>query len=308
MFNPLDHLIFEGLVGSTLYGTNTEESDLDTRGICIPPMNILLDPFSNFNIKDSGFEEEDRAIYDLGHWMKLCADANPNILELLFIPTEFIKYDSVLWQFILNNRDLFLSKKIKHTFTGYAISQLKKMESHREWFLNPPKNKPTREEFGLSQNPIISEGLLQNAISIKSEFFNKTYYKEIVKEKLYREAKKKWDNYDAWLTKRNPKRRETEQKFGYDSKFASHVFRLMTEGKELLLTGNITFPLTNANWLLSVRKGFYSYEQVIEIAKNMEKEFEFWYQQSCLPNKPNINKIKELYFYIIKEFHNEKSR
>lgn len=301
-FDPRKYLIFEAIVGSKLYGTSNEFSDTDLRGICIPPMNVLLDPFMGFEVKDSGFEEEDRAIYNLGHWMKLCADANPNIIELLFIPNKFRVYSSMIWELILDNKNLFLSKKIKHTFTGYAFSQMKKMELHREWFENPPTHKPTREEFGLTQSPVISEGLLQNALQLKHEFFKEEYLEEIRKEKSYREAKKKWDNYYSWLTQRNPERRAMEEKFGYDGKFASHVFRLMSEGKELLLTGNITFPLPNADWLLSIKEGFYSYEQIMEMARTMEQEFELWYEQSSLPMKPNRNKIKELYLSIVKDF------
>jgi hypothetical protein len=37
------------------------------------------------------------------------------------------------------------------------------------------------------------------------------------------------------------------------------------------------------------------------MAKNMEKEFEDWYEQSPLPNKPNVNALKDLYFEIVKE-------
>ena len=76
--------IFECVTGSRLYGTYTPESDYDYRGVCIPPMEILLHPFMNFDQKDSGFEEEDRAIYSLPKFFKICADSNPNIIELLF--------------------------------------------------------------------------------------------------------------------------------------------------------------------------------------------------------------------------------
>jgi predicted nucleotidyltransferase len=56
-FNPLDFLIFECITGSNLYGTATPLSDMDYRGICIPPLEVLLNPFMSFDQKDSGFEE-----------------------------------------------------------------------------------------------------------------------------------------------------------------------------------------------------------------------------------------------------------
>lgn len=204
-----------------------------------------------------------------------------------------------MWEHVVDNRNLFLSKKIKYTFTGYAFAQIKSIERHRRWFINPPKRKPMREDFRLDAVPLISEAHLQNVLSLPQDLFKEEYLDNVKREKEYRDVKRDWDNYQSWLKNRNPKRKAMEEKFGYDLKFASHVFRLMEEGKELLLTGNITFPLKNAEWIKAIKDGFYKYEEILEMAKNMESEFERWYEQSPLPNKPNINKIKDLYFDIV---------
>lgn len=299
-FDPIEHRIFEGVTGSRLYGTATPDSDYDSRGVCIPPLEVLLDPFMRFNVKDS-FDGEDRSIYDLGNFLKLCSDNNPNVLEMLFVPDSFVMYKTKTWDKIISNRDLFLSKNIKHRFLGYAFSQLEAIKRHREWFISPPDHKPTREEFGLTQTPLVSEANIQNMMGVPNELFKEKHYEELQRERKYREVKKKWDNYIQWKTNRNPKRKASEEAIGFDGKYASHLFRLMSEGKELLLTGNITFPLPNAEWLLSIKNGFYQYEEILEMAKTMESEFETWYNESPLPHKPNINAIKELYFQIVKE-------
>lgn len=299
-FDPIEHRIFEGVTGSRLYGTATPDSDYDSRGVCIPPLEVLLDPFMRFNVKDS-FDGEDRSIYDLGNFLKLCSDNNPNVLEMLFVPDSFVMYKTKTWDKIISNRDLFLSKNIKHRFLGYAFSQLEAIKRHREWFISPPDHKPTREEFGLTQTPLVSEANIQNMMGVPNELFKEKHYEELQRERKYREVKKKWDNYMQWKTNRNPKRKASEEAIGFDGKYASHLFRLMSEGKELLLTGNITFPLPNAEWLLSIKNGFYQYEKILEMAKTMESEFETWYNESPLPHKPNINAIKELYFQIVKE-------
>jgi len=297
-FDPLNYKLFECISGSVLYGTNTQESDLDIRGVCLPPLKVLIDPFMSFNVKDS-FEGEDKAIYDLGKFFELCSQANPNIVELLFIPEDKIIFKNEKWNKILNNKNLFLSKKAKYTFTGYSFSQLKAIIRHREWFINPPSHKPTREEFGLNQSPLVSEGNLQNVLAVPHELFLPEHHQELIRERAYRDQKKKWDNYMQWKTNRNPKRKASEEKMQFDGKYASHLFRLMLEGKELLLTGNITFPLPDAEWLLAIKNGEYKYEQILEMATNMEKDFETWYKQSPLPNSPDINKLKDLYFDIV---------
>jgi hypothetical protein len=177
---------------------------------------------------------------------------------------------------------------------------LKRLERHREWFTNPPAKKPAREDFGLGHMPIVSEAVLKNTLSIPSNMFQPEYYAELQKEKAYREAKSAWENYERWLTERNPVRRETEKKFGYDTKFAAHVFRLIEEGRQLLLNGEIEFPLWNAEYLLEIRNGVFSYEQILEDVTRLNEAFAMWERKSILPDKPNVSGIRDLYFDVLR--------
>jgi predicted nucleotidyltransferase len=293
------YIIFETVSGSQMYGTSTPESDIDYRGVAIPPMEVLLDPFHGFEQKDSGFEEEDRTIYSLAKFLKLCADGNPNIIELLFSPHPCWTVCRREWLKLLEYRECFVSKKVKYTFTGYAFSQLHKIEQHRRWFIDPPKEKPTRKMFGLSDSPRISGEGLQAVSNIAFDLLEPAFRDEIRHELEYRNEKQSWDNYIAWFNNRNPKRKALEDKFGYDTKCAMHLFRLMFEGKELLLTGKITFPLEQKDELLEIRRGKYSYEEVIEKARELEKQFEDWYLESKLPYTANWKEIQKLYMSMI---------
>jgi predicted nucleotidyltransferase len=298
-WNIEDRIIFETISGSQLYGTSTPQSDTDYRGVCIPPKRVLLDPFHGFEQKDSGFEEEDRTIYNLAKYMKLCADGNPNIVELLFAPESCWRKHTEEWNWIIQNVDLFISKKVKFTFTGYAYSQLHKIEQHRRWFIDPPKEKPTRKKFGLSDAPRISgEGLIAVA-NIAFDLLEPTFRDEVKRELDYRAAKQSWDNYISWFDNRNPKRKDLEDRYGYDTKCAMHLFRLMHEGKELLLTGKIKFPLERCEELLEIRNGKYSYEEVIGKAKELESQFDEWYKLSKLPHSASWDKLQDLYMELI---------
>jgi hypothetical protein len=291
--------IFEAITGSRLYGLANEFSDTDYRGVCLPPLEVLLNPFESFDQKDSGFEEADRVIYSLPKFMKLCADGNPNIIELLFIPKQNIVYKSRIWDKILRNKQYFISKKVKHTFTGYAFAQLKRIERHRQWLLNPVSKLPDRSEFGLPEMPEFGFEKLQNVLHAPKETIRDEYREYASKEMAYRDKKEDYDQYQSWFKTRNPDRFILEQKFGYDTKHASHLFRLMTEGKELLLTGNITFPLPNAEEILAIKNGSYSYGAMIEVAKSMEKDFETWYEMSTLPFSSDKKALTDLYFDVI---------
>jgi hypothetical protein len=61
-----------------------------------------------------------------------------------------------------------VSKKCKFTFSGYAISQLNRIKTHREYLLNPPKKKPERSYFGLNENCLFETAQLKSLIHIES--------------------------------------------------------------------------------------------------------------------------------------------
>ena len=64
---------------------------------------------------------------------------------------------------IIDNRDKFLSKRIRFSFAGYGYSQLKRLELHRNYLLNPPKSYPTRKELGLPNQTLIPADQLMAA-------------------------------------------------------------------------------------------------------------------------------------------------
>src|SRR3990172_2078508 len=175
-----DHTIFLTKHGSHAYGTNTPKSDIDIRGVCIPPREYFFGFHKRFEQAES--KEVDCTIYDIRKFFHLASDCNPNILEFLWIdPSDWILPEprhrdrENLWMRILRHREEFLSKKIVYTYRGYAISQLKRIQTHRRWLLNPVEHKPTREEFGLPERTLIPADHLaaaQSAIDRKSTRLN----------------------------------------------------------------------------------------------------------------------------------------
>ncbi|MTJ48396.1 DNA polymerase beta superfamily protein [Dolichospermum sp. UHCC 0259] len=156
--------IFVGLAGSHGYGLNRPESDYDYRGVFIATKRYYLG-FDSIEQKDSGWDEpgifpfidgnEDTVIYELRKVIHLLAGANPNVLELLWL-TNYPFLTNV-GQHLINHRHLFLSKKVKHTYSGYAFAQIKKMETHRKWLLNPPTKKPLPADFDIMDEVPLSK-------------------------------------------------------------------------------------------------------------------------------------------------------
>lgn len=184
--------IFIGLSGSHGYGLNRIGSDYDYRGVFIASKKYYLG-FDSIEQKNDGWDEpgifpfidgsEDTVIYELRKVIQLLAAANPNILELLWL-NEYPVLTEV-GKYLIKYRQLFLSRKVKHTYSGYAFAQIKKMETHRKWLLNPPEKKPLPEDFGIKDAPLNKDELhafleyIYNLVRGKIEFLEEA-------EELYR--------------------------------------------------------------------------------------------------------------------------
>jgi predicted nucleotidyltransferase len=100
----------------------------------------------------------------------------------------------------------------------------------------------------------------------------------------------------------NPKRNETIQQYGYDTKYAMHCLRLMREVEQILLTGD--FDIKNdKDFLIEVRKGKYTLTQLEQEFLRQEIVITQAYNNSKLQDIPNENAIKELLLNCIEEFH-----
>jgi len=92
------------------------------------------------------------------------------------------------------------------------------------------------------------------------------------------------------------------EKYGYDTKFASHLIRLMYEGQHILRTGRLIFPLPEADFLREIREGKYSMEYVLKLSDDMEKDIVQLEKESTLPAKPRYAEIEQLLMAIVQEY------
>lgn len=133
------NLILKVLTGSHLYGTNTKDSDKDYIGIFIPDKDYVLGIHTceqvelNTNPSSSGKrntkEDTDCTLYSLPKFIKLAAQNNPNVLEVLFAPEENIVYQNEYGRRLREAASFFVSKRVEHTFLGFARSQRYKLEN-----------------------------------------------------------------------------------------------------------------------------------------------------------------------------------
>lgn len=83
------------------------------------------------------------------------------------------------------------------------------------------------------------------------------------------------------------KRPDLEEKFGFDTKYAYHILRLGLQGIELMRTGALTLPLSlkDRSFLLDVRNGKYSFNEVLTRAGLIEKTLKEEIDLSSLPEE-----------------------
>ena len=110
----------------------------------------------------------------------------------------------------------------------------------------------------------------------------------------FAEAQLKRLNGDAGAGKHGH-RPELNEKYGYDTKAAMHIFRLLGEGTELMQTGHITLPRPEKDILIDIRKGgMGSLNQVKAQAEEGFKILEEARRRSKLPSdvdRPAISKL-----------------
>lgn len=127
-------------------------------------------------------------------------------------------------------------------------------------------------------------------------YFNKDGYSNYCKE--YKE-------YWEWVDNRNEVRYENTQNHGknYDAKNMMHTFRLLEMGVEIGKTKKINVKRPNREFLLEVKSGKFDYDVLLLIADTLQKEMEVVFENSDLPEKPNLEYINKLAFQLRNRFY-----
>lgn len=118
---------------------------------------------------------------------------------------------------------------------------------------------------------------------------------EVLKsERRYRAALKHWDSYERWKRERNEARAALEATFGYDTKHAMHLLRLMRTGLELLETGNLEVRRADASELNAIRDGALSSDEMLAAAEALQARMEDAAKRSPLPADVDRQKLAAL--------------
>lgn len=153
-------------------------------------------------------------------------------------------------------------------------------------------NKPTANEVALSSIP---KGMRK--VGVLS--FNKDGYKTYCKD--YR-------NYWDWVAKRNEDRYKNTISHGknYDAKNMMHTIRLLEMAEEIAAQKEIRVRRPNRDFLLHIRKGALDYDELLEMAEHKIEKIKQLYENSDLPEKPDLKQIETLLVKTRREWYSER--
>ncbi|EJO5347271.1 nucleotidyltransferase domain-containing protein [Clostridium botulinum] len=295
--------------GSYAYGTNVESSDLDIRGIATERIEELigLSSYEQFENK-----ETDTTIYSLNKVIKLMLNNNPNIIELFGTKDDHLFICNKYGKLLKDNVNLFLCKKVIHSFGGYATAQLRRLQNalardsypqseKEQHILNSIKNQMVSFEDRYKE--ITNENInLYIDKSEKEDLHSEIFMNVNLKnyplrdfKNIYSEMSNIVKDYEK-LNHRNSKKDELHL-----NKHALHLIRLLKMGTELLEGKGInTYREKDRSLLLDIRNGKYSYEKIFEMVDEYEKDFKYAADNTDLPDKPNYKKVEDLVIEINK--------
>jgi hypothetical protein len=120
-----ERVFYRCVIGSQAYGLTDTASDVDRRGIYLPPADLH---WSLYGVPEQlENHETQEAYWELQKFLVLALKANPNVLECLYTP--LVEKVTPLAEELLGMKSIFLSRMVYQTFNGYVMSQFKKMQA-----------------------------------------------------------------------------------------------------------------------------------------------------------------------------------
>ena len=109
-------------------------------------------------------------------------------------------------------------------------------------------------------------------------------------------AKEKHRNYWTWKAERNEVRHQLEVNFGYDTKHAMHLVRLMRMAEEILSTGQVLVKRPDAKELLDIRGGAWKLDDLLAWADEKDRYIreDLYKTSKILPHTTDIHKAAKV--------------
>lgn len=306
-------IILLGLGGSYAYGTNNENSDIDFRGITLNLPSDLLG-LTEFEQYEDG--QTDTVIYSFNKMVKLLLECNPNTCEILGLDEDQYLIRSALGQELLDNKQIFLSKRAAKSFGGYAQAQLRRLQNAiaRD---SLPQSEREKHIFHSVKNALedfqrrydsFDKGRVHIYIDkaenpdLDTEIFVDADYKHLPLrdyENMWAAMHNVVKDYDK-IGKRNRKKDDNHL-----NKHAMHLIRLFMMAIDILEKGEIrTHRTDDLDILRKIRSGGFQKDdktfskEFYDMLADYEERLETAARRSMLPDNPDMEKVEAFAEYV----------
>jgi RNA repair pathway DNA polymerase beta family len=303
--------------GSHLYGTSTPSSDLDYKSVFVPDArDIVLQRVKATitNKRPKGIGEKNYAgeidveSHSLQRFLQLAAEGQTVALDVLFSPKwAMVETPGSEWLEIMANRHRLLTKK-SASFVGYIRTQSNK------YGIKGSRVAAARGALELLESAMAEHGttakleLIGDRVSAfveRHEFTSLVpienpgtgramMHWEVCGRKMPYSASIKIAHgvMSAMVGEYGKRALMAETQQGVDWKALSHAVRVGTQALELLQTGNITFPLPNAQHVIDIKTGKLPYAEVADEIEDFLARVESAAICSTLQDEPDSQWIE----------------
>lgn len=171
-------VLLAGIVGSTAYGLDTPESDIDRLGVYAVPTEQFFGMYHQGDDPGSRsivFHEPDVTYHEALKMCRLLAKSNPAVVELLWLPDELYEVRTSLGHSLISIRESFLTAKaVRGAYLGYATDQFERLFRNSQVGVSPAKRaKQARHVLRLLHQgfELYSTGQLQVRLDDPAEYW-----------------------------------------------------------------------------------------------------------------------------------------
>lgn len=305
-----DNILFLTVGGSRAYGTNVEGSDVDIRGATGSPEIFGFNRFEQVINNQT-----DTVIYAVNKFVNLLVQCNPNVIELLGNVPELYVNLTLEGQMLLDNKELFLTRRVAYSYGGFANDQLRRLQMgllRNGTSPEPLKNKFEKRSLDRLVAGQGKDDVFRISISEEADFEGKhpllisgslNNYPVNSLKSLLRSLTTTIDQYEQ------PQHPKAQKDAAHINKHAMHLVRLYYTAFDILEQGRIiTCRDKEREELLAIRNGKYMCEdgsyapEFFELVDQLESKFQYDVKETELPAKPNYGKIEELLVEINKSY------
>lgn len=308
---PNLYIIFLCQFGSHLYGTATENSDTDIKGIFLPskeqcflnriPKSITYNSKSGTDNKNTS-DDVDIELYSLHYYLELLKKGDTGALDILhaWSNDEAIIQHSGIFLELYDNRKDFYTTNLK-AFVGYCRTQAAKygvkgsrlndskvVIDYLKYHINAGKN--IRLEDIWYSLPI-GDHLKKIPADPENGFQFPMY--DVCNRKLQSTVtiQYAYDVIEKFYLAYGERAQKAAENKGIDWKAVSHALRCAYQMRSLYREGDIIFPLKEADELLRVKNGECDYmTEVAPKLENLMDEVEELCSKSNFPKKVDSKK------------------